>query len=342
MHLLDWLDNWLFSTLISVIIFLLVMTAISKITIPRSELLTSQIRIIEEIRKYIRPPEPVLQDLPRPEVKTIQPRKRIVPEQVTTALNRLRESQSSREVKVIPRSDIIERPKLDLKRPSPRRRTRDSISRIKIDDPSKVPQTRKTQGDLIDREVIEVAAGSGIVDEGKHDPTLRGFAEGGKEGPADGAEDEVAMITIEPFADTRSGEDLISGMMQPLIAWLRENPAELSPVEGKFLRQNPGDLASRVVFLLEDETRGNIRYELLLLFKPSIDELRICLIDGNTAIQLIDKGLQERSNYLRIGSVMYSGSEKISIQSTQIVPSEEATRRFYQIFLSWWNRTRKS
>jgi hypothetical protein len=280
MHLLDWLDNWLFSTLISVIIFLLVMTTISKITIPQSELLTSQIRIIEEIRKYIRPPEPVQQDLPRPEVKTVQPRKRIVPEQVATALNRLRESQGSREVRVIPRSDIIDRPKLDLKKPSSRRRTRDSIARMKIDDSSRVLHTRKTQDNLIDREVIEVAAGSRIADEGKQDPTLRGFVEGGKEVPANGTEDEVAMITIEPFTDTRSGEDMISGVMQPLVTWLRENPAELSPVEGKFLRQDPGDLASRVVFLLEDETRGNIRYELLLLFKPAIEELRICLIDG--------------------------------------------------------------
>jgi len=343
MRVIGWFDNRFFSTITSVAIFLLVMTAIRKISIPKTAPLTSQIRIIEEIRKFIHAPEPVEREAPPREVekKTIQPRKRVVPEQIETALNKLRESQASREAKAPPELASPSRPRLDLKRPSPRMKKRDSGSRLRMGDRTESRQRLTMPGEERDRNVIEIAAGSSVDEVSTGDPALRGFIESGKEGPGGGGEDEVIRIAIAPWTGSRQGGEVIYGVMEPLIAWMKENPADFSAVERKFLRYEGGDLISRALFFLEDETGEETRYELLLLFKSSISELRICLIEGNEATQLIDKGLQERSNYLRTGVVAYSGPEKISIQSTQRVPGQEATRRFYQIFLSWWTRTRE-
>jgi hypothetical protein len=343
MHFLELLDNRLFSILLSLIIFLAVFLGIQRIYIPESEPLTAQIKIIEEIRKFIRPPEPEPREMPR-ETKKIQPRKRIVPERIESALNKLRESQTPKDVAVKQKPEKLVSPKLDLRRPTLRKDDRRPSSRIKMDDTMKEKRVRSLESSKVGEKVIEIARGSDIEYGDDSDATLDRIVSGGKKGPGTGAGngDDVMRFSIEPWDGYARGEDVISGVMEPLIEWIMNNPAEFSSVEQKFLRFDGGDLTSRATFILEGEGIDGVKYELLLLFKTSIKELRICLIEGNTAIQLIDKGLLERSNYLRTGSVVYSGLEKISIQSTQKVPSDEATKHFYQIFMTWWKRVKDS
>jgi hypothetical protein len=109
-------------------------------------------------------------------------------------------------------------------------------------------------------------------------------------------------------------------------------------VEQKFIEFFAGDVTSRDLFVAEGMT-----YEILLLFKDTMNELRICLIEGDRATLLIDTGLRERSNYLRTGDVIRGGADHkiISIKSTQKPASEEETTRFYRIFQSWWSWIRK-
>jgi hypothetical protein len=342
MQILRWFDNRYFTTLASVAIFLMIMTAIRRLTIPESEPLTARIRIIEEIRKYIHPAPPAAEEGTPAEKKRVLPRKRVVPKRIESALDRLRETRAPRETKVAKRELAPSRPKLDLKRPGPRERLRDSGSRLRIEDPGRRRPRRPPLDDRAAENVIEIARGSGTAEADTGDPRLRALAGAGLEGPGGGGEEGLETIALGSWTGGGEDGDAISGVMAPLLEWMREHPADFSAVERKFLRHETGDLTSRATFLLEDPERGGVRYELLLLYKPAVDELRICLIEGNRATQLIDEGLRERSNYLRTGSVAWSGSEKISIRSSQRTPDEAETRRFYRIFLSWWDRTRTS
>ncbi len=341
MHFLELFDNRAFSILISLVIFLAVMLGIQRLYIPESEPLTAQIEIIREIRKYIRPPEPEPTEMPREE-KKILPQKRIVPERIERALDKLRESQAPKEVTVKPKPDRLISPQLDLKPPTLRKEDTRLTSRIRMNDTAKEKRVRGLESSKVGEKVIEVARGTGLEYGDDSGAGMDRIVSGGKRGPGTGAggEDDVMRFAIEPLDGYARGEDMISGVMEPLIEWIRNHPADFSPVEEKFLRFDEGDLTSRVTFILEGEGPEGVKYELLLLFKSSINELRICLIEGNKAIQLIDKGLQERSNYLRTGSVAYAGPEKISIQSSQQVPSEQATRHFYQIFMTWWKQVK--
>ena len=65
--------------------------------------------------------------------------------------------------------------------------------------------------------------------------------------------------------------------------------------------------------------------------------MRICLVEGDNAILLIDSGFKEKSNYLRKGSVKRNVYNMVtSFITRQEAPSEDKTTEFYQIFMSWW------
>ena len=120
--------------------------------------------------------------------------------------------------------------------------------------------------------MIEIARGSGIGEADTGDPGLRGLAGAGLEGPGAGGEEGLETIALAAWSGDGGGEDAISGVMSPLLDWMRAHPAAFSAVERKFLRKEGGDLTSRATFLLEDEAGGGVRYELLLLYKPAVEE----------------------------------------------------------------------
>jgi len=116
-----------------------------------------------------------------------------------------------------------------------------------------------------------------------------------------------------------------------LSKWMKNNPAELPEVVKKFMGFDSLDLASKIQCDLEGEI-----FDMFLVCKESIMEIRICLIHGNNASMLIDRGFKKKSHYLRFGDINLTDGEILSFATTREAPSDKKTRELYQIFLSWW------
>lgn len=323
---------------LSVVIFLIIMTALQRIGLPERPALTlDDIRVIEEIRKITRHAQPAIEKPSAAEPKPIKPQKRLVTEQIQTRLSELRKQQAVnnvRQKKVIDRAN----PKIGMKNPPPgmidRERTHREENKPSID---RLLSKTKTQQTETKGPVILVAKGTDPGDDINDSGSIRDEiytrtsigSDSGVEGEGD-----IPTIPISPsvISESDSGDD-ISDILHPLIAWMLKNPAEFTPVEKKFLDFVPGDLISRAHFTMENET-----FDLLLLLKRASTELRISLRQGNEVILLIDQGLQERSNYLREGEASTDAAGRvIAFGTSQKSASEEATKYFYQVFVSWWD-----
>ncbi len=332
--MIRWFDNRYFSTVLSVVLFLAIVLALRRIYIPESEPLTRRLEVIQEIKKYIRRSEPVPDEIPPKPI--VQPRKRIVPENIRESLEKLRENQRMAKIPEKETAKIQDIPKFEMKPPVPERRFETPASRLEmgISGDRDLLKNNRISADESDN-VIRVARGStGGVEE--RDEGIRGLVGEGAGGPVvgGGEEEEVPVVSILPGGVSGGSRERLSDIMNPLIDWMKRNPAEFSAVEQKFTEFVPRDFTSRDLFMVEGKT-----YEILLLFRESNSELRIALIEGNEAILLIDTGLQERINYLRTGEVIRSVDfdRIISIKSTQKPASEQETMHFYRIFQSWWN-----
>lgn len=113
--------------------------------------------------------------------------------------------------------------------------------------------------------------------------------------------------------------------------WMKNNSTDLPEVIKKFMGYDSLDLASKIQFRVEDRI-----FNMYLVCKESILEIRICLIEGNQATMLIDRGFKKKSHYLRIGNTNRVNGKILSFGTTREAPSDEKTHEFYQIFISWW------
>ncbi|MBN2012379.1 hypothetical protein JW960_23825 [candidate division KSB1 bacterium] len=142
---------------------------------------------------------------------------------------------------------------------------------------------------------------------------------------------EIIKIELRPD-DIKENEKDLSPIIHELIQWMQSNPVVFSSVFKRFLNYEPGNLTSHTRFEINSKV-----YELFLLCKINILEIRICLIERNNLTLLIDSGLKEKSNYLRLGSIKRAADGTISsFISQQKTPTPEVTEDFYKIFLSWW------
>jgi len=149
-------------------------------------------------------------------------------------------------------------------------------------------------------------------------------------------ESDVVKITMRK-QDVNEEEKDLSPLINELIIWMKNNPTTFSDVFKRFMDYEEGNLTAKVKFKISEKI-----YELFILCKENILEVRICLIEERNSILLIDSGFKERSNYLREGGVNRSEDGSISSFFTQQkTPSEESTKEFYKIFLSWWETTKK-
>jgi len=129
----------------------------------------------------------------------------------------------------------------------------------------------------------------------------------------------------------------ISVIIDQLMLWMKKHPYSFNHVVKSFMMYEDRDLTSKVVFRHKDRV-----FELYLLYKEKIKEIRICLIEANQSTMLIDSGFKKRSNYLRTGSVSRLKNNKIfSFSTSQYPASEKKTSEFYQFFLSWWEQAKK-
>ncbi len=148
---------------------------------------------------------------------------------------------------------------------------------------------------------------------------------------------EVITIELRPDEINENEKDL-SPIIHELIQWMQLNPVSFSSVFKRFLHYEKGNLTSQTRFRIDGR-----EYELYLLCKINILEVRICLIEGNNLTLLIDSGLKERSNYLRLGTIKRGDDGSIvSFISQQKRPSLKITDEFYKIFLSWWDGVKET
>ncbi len=150
---------------------------------------------------------------------------------------------------------------------------------------------------------------------------------------------ELLVPAVSMLDFTSLGEDYenLTSILDELIRWMRSHPADFSEVVRAFMGIRQDDLTSKARFRI-----GQRRFDLFLSFRDSEHELRICLVEGDRSIFLIDRGLKERSNYLRAGRVARDpGGRLVSFETSQRSPSDARTAEFYQLFLSWWERQKK-
>lgn len=140
---------------------------------------------------------------------------------------------------------------------------------------------------------------------------------------------EIGMLD---FSQMGAGFEDLSPIYRKLIEWMKRNPGSFPGVVSRFSEKAPGDLTSVISFQVNGRS-----FDMYLLCKENIFEVRICLIEGNSSTYLIDRGFKESSSYLRVGSVNYTATGNIlSFGTTRKAAADNRTKEFYQVFLSWW------
>jgi len=336
--MLEWFDTRIFSMFLSITILLLIMVVMKKLYLPESKPLTLEdVKVIEEIKKITHYSQPAVEKPPAAARTTVRPRKRIVKKQIQNKLSELRKKQP---VNKVSRKKVFDRTttKIGMKKaavgPMEQENRIRQKKKITLDGLLAKSDTRemKTRGPVI--AVAEGPESDHLIED---DDSIRDGidtrAGGGPGSEVTGGDDIPTVPISQGTASYGDGGDDISAILQPLVEWMKRNPAEFTPVEKKFLEYGAGDLTSRAHFNLDNKT-----FDLLLLIKQANMELRISLREGTSVILLIDLGLQERSNYLREGLATTGTDGRIvAFGTSQKSASEEATEYFYQVFMSWWN-----
>lgn len=146
---------------------------------------------------------------------------------------------------------------------------------------------------------------------------------------AAGSTPQVSMMA---FSDLGSDFSDLSPIYHALLDWMKRNPADFPSVVGRFMEESAGDLTSIASFQIDGR-----QFELFLLCKQNLHEVRICLLEGDQSTYLIDRGMKENSSYLRVGSVNRTPTDRIlSFGTVRTAASDARTQEFYQIFFSWW------
>jgi hypothetical protein len=147
-------------------------------------------------------------------------------------------------------------------------------------------------------------------------------------------------ITLKDLASLGSNYQDFSPIYKALVEWMRRHPSPFPPAVKRLMTQegwDPNFLTSEVRFSVGDRF-----FRMFLMCKEELYEVHICLVEGVKSTYLIDRGFQERSNYLRIGEVNVQEDGSILAFGTQREASSDVrTKEFYQIFLSWWDTVKE-
>jgi hypothetical protein len=128
-------------------------------------------------------------------------------------------------------------------------------------------------------------------------------------------------------------------IFQELVGWLQANQSELSETVKKCLGYKEGDITATVNITVDATS-----YDLYFLCNDKSQDIGILLAEqGQTAnaTLLRDTGFRKKSFYLSQG--IAARDDDNSIISTSMLeqrPSAAETSRFYNIFLSWWDKNK--
>lgn len=142
----------------------------------------------------------------------------------------------------------------------------------------------------------------------------------------------AVQIDMVDLGEMIGGGYDLSPVYHELVAWMKQHPARFPKIVNRFMERAPGDLTSLVSFQIDGR-----QFDMYLLCKENLFEIRVCLIEGNESTYLIDRGFKESSSYLRVGDVnRVATGDILSFHTTRKAASNRRTAQFYQIFLSWW------
>ena len=149
---------------------------------------------------------------------------------------------------------------------------------------------------------------------------------------------ESGVINIPLISqDKVSDKPDISVIVDQLMKWMKKHPSTFNDVTESFMMYETGNLTSKIEFRFNDRV-----FELYLLYKQNIKEIRICLVEGIQSTMLIDSGFKKQSNYLRTGRVARALDGSIFAFGTSQHPaSRQTTSEFYRFFLSWWEQAKQ-
>lgn len=128
-------------------------------------------------------------------------------------------------------------------------------------------------------------------------------------------------------------------LFHELFEWMETNRYEFPPALKYYMRFKDSDVTSRVGITTQEN-----RYELFLLCNKSSEDFGLLLVaagDSSQAICLRDTGFRKQSFYLSKGIASRNESAAIgSVSMLEQRPTLQETSRFYNIFLSWWDKTK--
>ncbi|MEX0686879.1 MAG: hypothetical protein WD267_04810 [Balneolales bacterium] len=152
----------------------------------------------------------------------------------------------------------------------------------------------------------------------------------GRNNNADGAP-EIGLRELEALGSNYSDlDDVLAGLLE----WMKNNPAELPRPVQRLMAENrwdPAYLTSLVSINIEEAD-----YSIYLMVKEELFEVHILIVRENQATYLVDRNFQKESNSLRVGGVQQNEGLITMINSQMEAASNNKAKKFYQIFLTWW------
>lgn len=128
-------------------------------------------------------------------------------------------------------------------------------------------------------------------------------------------------------------------LFHELFEWMEVNRYEFPPALKHYMRFKDSDVTSRVGITTQEN-----RYELFLLCNKNSEDFGLLLVaagDSSQAICLRDTGFRKQSFYLSKGIASRNESAAIgSVSMLEQRPTLQETSRFYNIFLSWWDKAK--
>jgi hypothetical protein len=123
------------------------------------------------------------------------------------------------------------------------------------------------------------------------------------------------------------GEDIVNEeVLSGLLRWLRGQNAVFPQVVMDYLDTKPGYLKGNAQF------RG---WEIHVQYSEIEHQLKLFLVQGETAILLVDSDFRHRSQFLGLCRVTEGPAGPTAIVAVRDRPTLERTRDFYEVFAGW-------
>ncbi len=193
---------------------------------------------------------------------------------------------------------------------------------------------------------IGTGSGSGGMGYGPGGGNGPGNGSGYSRGSGGGGGLESAVGNKAPAAPKKvevKDKDLetvdLNKVFTELMEWMKSNQTEFEPILKRYLRYQPGSLTTNIRITVDA-----MSYDLFILCNEHSQDIGILLVEAGSgnAIMLRDTGFRKKSFYLSKGRTSRDEEGMMaSLTMLENSPSREETKKFYDIFLSWWENNRK-